>query len=74
MEDYRATGALRCVPLFLALKAQALRLAGQTSEALQAITEAEATGRKIEANVWRPTCPASRCRFSPISVRRRRPN
>ena len=52
MEDYRATGSIVWVPLFLALKAEALRLAGQTSEALQAITEAERLVERSEANCW----------------------
>jgi tetratricopeptide (TPR) repeat protein len=42
MEDYRATGSISLVPFSLALKAQALHLADRTSDALQAIREAEA--------------------------------
>jgi tetratricopeptide (TPR) repeat protein len=42
IEDYRATGSIAWAPYFLAIKAEALHLADRTSEALQAITEAEA--------------------------------
>jgi hypothetical protein len=42
IEDYRATGSLLWMPYFLALKAEALHLTNRVSEALQAITEAEA--------------------------------
>ena len=42
IEDYRATGSISWMPYFLALKAEALHLADRTSEALEAITEAEA--------------------------------
>ena len=47
IEDFRATGSIVWMPYFLALKAEALHLADRTSEALEAITEAEAIGRKI---------------------------
>ena len=47
IEDYRATGAMLGLPYYLALKAEALHLADRTSEALQAIKEAEAVVRKI---------------------------
>ena len=58
IEDYRATGSTLLGPLFLALKAEALHLADRTSDALQAITEAEAlverTGRRyISAELHR---------------------
>ena len=39
---YRATGAIRGVPYYLSLKAQALYLANRTPEALEAIKEADA--------------------------------
>jgi serine/threonine protein kinase/predicted ATPase len=53
IEDFRATGALRCVPFFLALKAEALHLADRTSEALEAITEAEGLVERFEERLWR---------------------
>ena len=53
IEDFRATGALRCVPLFLALKAEALHLADRTFEALEAIREAEGFVERFEERVWR---------------------
>jgi predicted ATPase len=47
IRDLRATGAV-AVPYYLALKAEALHLADRTSEALQAIEEAEAVVQKTE--------------------------
>jgi hypothetical protein len=49
IEDYRAAGSTLLVPLFLALKAEALHLADRTSEALNAIREAEALVESSEA-------------------------
>jgi len=49
---YRASRIMLAVPFYLALKAEALPLSGRTSEALEAITEAEAlTARREER--WR---------------------
>ena len=45
---YRATGAIRGVPYYLSLKAQALYLANRTSEALEVIKEADALVEKNE--------------------------
>jgi tetratricopeptide (TPR) repeat protein len=42
IRDYRATGALISLPLALGMKAEALHLADRTSEALEAIKEAQA--------------------------------
>ena len=58
IEDYRATGSIAWVPFFLTLKAEALHLADRTSDALQAITEAEALversgGRCVSAELYR---------------------
>jgi hypothetical protein len=53
IEDFRATGALRCVPFFLALKAEALHLADRTAEALEAIREAEGLVERFEERLWR---------------------
>jgi predicted ATPase len=50
--DNRATGPIPLVPLFLALKAEALHLADRTSEALEAIGEAEALAERFEARWW----------------------
>ena len=41
-----------CVPYYLALKAQALYLAHRTSEALEAISEAEALVERSEERMW----------------------
>jgi hypothetical protein len=49
IEDYRATGSVLDVPLFLAQKAEALHLAHRTSAALEAIGEAEALVERFEA-------------------------
>ena len=46
--DYRATGAVLVLPHFLALKAEALHLANRTSEALEALNEAEALAERFE--------------------------
>ena len=51
IEDYRATGN-RATPIWLALKAEALHLADRTSEALEAISEAEALVEKFEVRYW----------------------
>ncbi len=52
IRDYRATGAILAMPFFLALKAKALHLADRTSEALEAIKEAEAVVKRSEARLW----------------------
>ena len=48
IRDCRVTGALLSLPQFLALKAEALYLANRTSEALEAINEAEALAERFE--------------------------
>ena len=58
MDEVRATGSILWMSYFLALKAEALHLADRASEALQAITEAEALvestgGRYISAELHR---------------------
>ncbi|MGA8658107.1 MAG: protein kinase [Chthoniobacterales bacterium] len=52
IRNYRATGAVLAMPYFLALKAEALHLAGRTSEALEAINEAEAMAERFEEAWW----------------------
>jgi predicted ATPase len=52
IRDYRATGSMLRMPYFLALKAEALHLAGRTSEALKAIAEAEAWVERSEERWW----------------------
>jgi len=52
IEDFRATGVTRAVPYWLALKAEALQLAQRTSEALEAISEAEAIAERSEERDW----------------------
>ena len=48
IRDYRATGSMLGMPYYLALKAEALHLADRTSEALEAIKEAEALVQRTE--------------------------
>jgi predicted ATPase len=50
--DYRATGSTLDMPFLLALKAEALHLAERTSEAIEAITEAEALVERFENRYW----------------------
>jgi serine/threonine protein kinase/tetratricopeptide (TPR) repeat protein/endogenous inhibitor of DNA gyrase (YacG/DUF329 family) len=52
IEDWRATGAMLCVPFCLALKAEALYLADRTAEALEAIKEAESMIERSEERWW----------------------
>ena len=52
IRDYRATGAVLDLPCFLGLKAEALHLANRTSEALEAIDEAEALAERFEHRYW----------------------
>ena len=52
IRDYRATGAALRLPYFLSLKAEALHLADRTSEALEAIREAEAVAERSEGRWW----------------------
>jgi predicted ATPase len=49
MREYRATGMM---PYYLGLKAEALHLADRTSEALKAISEAEALADEHEERWW----------------------
>ena len=52
IRDYQATGAALRLPYFLSLKAEALHLADRTSEALEAIREAEALVESSEERWW----------------------
>ena len=52
IDDWRATGSMLLVPYLLALKAEALYLADRTSEALEAINEAEAIIERREERWW----------------------
>jgi tetratricopeptide (TPR) repeat protein len=51
IRDYRATGSMLGVPSHLSRKAEALYLADRTSEALEAINEAEALAERFEQSV-----------------------
>jgi hypothetical protein len=48
IRDFRATGSVLALPYFLAQKAKALHLADRTSEALEAINEAEVLAERFE--------------------------
>jgi hypothetical protein len=50
--DYRATGSIVVLPFDLALKAEALHLADRTSEALEAIKEADALVERSDERWW----------------------
>ena len=52
IRDYRATGSVMPLQYMLALKAEALHLADRTSEALEAIREAEALAERLEERRW----------------------
>jgi tetratricopeptide (TPR) repeat protein len=52
IEDWRVTGAMLVVQYFLGLKAEALHLADRTSEALEAIREAQALAERSEERWW----------------------
>ncbi|MBV9673811.1 MAG: protein kinase, partial [Verrucomicrobia bacterium] len=48
IREYRMTGSILCVPYCLAIKAEALHLADRTSEALEAIEQAQAMIKATE--------------------------
>jgi hypothetical protein len=52
IRECRAIGPIIGLPFFLSRKADALHLAGRTSEALEAIDEAEAFVERTEARWW----------------------
>ena len=52
LKDTRATGVMLTVPFLLALKAEALHLAGRTAEALEAIREGDAVVQRLENRYW----------------------
>lgn len=52
IRDLRTTGTVQVLPYYLGLKAEALHLADRTSEALEAITEAETVVARFEAREW----------------------
>jgi predicted ATPase len=52
IEDYKATGSMMALPVFLALEAEALHLEDRTQEALKAIGDAEALAERFENRHW----------------------
>jgi ATP/maltotriose-dependent transcriptional regulator MalT len=53
IRDFRATGSMLGLPFYLSLKAEALHLAGRTSEALEAINEAQPLAERFEGGACR---------------------
>jgi adenylate cyclase len=49
---YRAIGSMLCMPYYLSLKAEALHIADRSSEALEAISEAEAMVERSGERWW----------------------
>ena len=72
IEDWVATGAVLQVPYYLGLKSEALYLADRTSEALEAISEAEALVERFEDRHWSAELPDSAVCFWRLSVLTRR--
>jgi serine/threonine protein kinase/tetratricopeptide (TPR) repeat protein len=52
IEDYRASGSMPGMPLWLSVKAEAMCLADRSAEALEAIEEAEAMAKRFEIGSW----------------------
>jgi hypothetical protein len=52
IEYYRATGSIAGLPMWLALKAEALYVANRTPKALEAVKEAEALAERFEIGWW----------------------
>ena len=52
IENWRSTGAILAVTYYLALKAEALHLAGRTCEALETLREAEGQVERSEERFW----------------------
>jgi adenylate cyclase len=52
IRDYRVTSTVLGLPTHLARKAEALHLAGRTSEALETINEVEALAERFENRYW----------------------
>jgi hypothetical protein len=52
IEDYRETGSIAGLPMWLALKAESLYVADRTSEALEAVKEAAALAERFEIGWW----------------------
>jgi ATP/maltotriose-dependent transcriptional regulator MalT len=50
--DFRASGTVTELPLWLAVKAEALHLADRTSEGLKVVNEAEALAQRFEQRVY----------------------
>jgi adenylate cyclase len=53
ISDHRASGQMLAVSFYLGLKAEALHLAQRSSEALEAISEAEASAERSAEGYWR---------------------
>ena len=71
LRDSRATGTVLWLPYFLGLKAEALYLAHRTSEALEAINEAEAVAERFEQRYFCAELTDSAVCFSRVWVPRK---
>src|SRR6202008_1006734 len=63
IRNLRETGTVLALPHYLARKAEALHLADRTSEALEAINEAEALAERFEQREWGAELHRLRGRF-----------
>jgi hypothetical protein len=52
IQDWRATGAILCLPYWLSIKAEALHLAHRASEALETIKQAEVLAERFDERWW----------------------
>ena len=66
--DYRATGSVLALPLYLAQKAEALDLVDRTSEALEAITKRKQLRKDLNSVVGAPDCTDFAVCFSRLWV------
>ena len=66
--NYRATGAVLDMPNLLTLMAEALYLANRTSEALEALKEAEALAKRFDTAFGVPNCTGCAVCFSRLWV------
>jgi hypothetical protein len=71
IENWRATGTTLTIPFSLAGKAEALHLADRTSEALEAISEAEALVERSEERCGLLNCTGSEVCFSRLLAQTR---
>ncbi len=71
LKDTRTTGVMLTVPFLLALKSEALHLAGRTAEALEAIREGTHSCKDLKTAIGLPNYTGSAVCFSRLWVLRR---